>query len=233
MLFGWVLIDRVHLPGWQTVRVVGALDAGLHSPALFPLWGVLALIFLGTGAVAAWRQLERDKLLNEQRGLHTIKALSWQAFERLVGNAYQRLGYGITETGQGGADGGVDLILRKNGQTILVQCKRWNSGNVGAAVVREMFGLMAHHQAAGVKVICAGKFSKDAIEFARGKPIELVDGGALMALIDGIQRGEPAPEDLACPLCKGAMAKRFSRDKGKMFYGCKNFPQCDGTRSIF
>lgn len=135
--------------------------------------------------------------------------------------------------GQGGADGGVDLILKKDGQTILVQCKRWNSGNVGAPVIREMAGLLGHHQTDGVKVICAGKFSKDAIEFAKGKPIELVDGEALMALIDGIQRGEPAGEDLACPLCKGPMTKRHAREAGRMFYGCLKFPKCAGTRAIF
>lgn len=232
MVFGWVVLRFVHLPGAQAGGAIGALDEVLHSPALSKLWGLLALVFLFTGARSLRRQGERNALLDGQRSLATIKALSWQAFEQLVGNAYQRLGYHVTETGQGGADGGIDLLLKKDGQIVLVQCKKWNSGNVGAPVVREMFGLMQHHQASGVKIICAGRFSKDAVTFAQGKDIELVDGEALMNLIGDIQRGEVAAADLACPDCKGPMVKRFSRDRGRMFYGCQKYPKCDGTRSM-
>jgi hypothetical protein len=35
------------------------------------------------------------------------------------------------------AGGGVDLVLRKNGITYLVQCKQWKKSSLGAPVVRE------------------------------------------------------------------------------------------------
>ncbi len=70
----------------------------------------------------------------------------------MVGEAYRRQGYAVEESLAGGADGGIDLILRKNGQTTLVQCKRWKTQSVGAPVIREMFGLLAHHGAARVIV---------------------------------------------------------------------------------
>jgi restriction system protein len=122
------------------VFVFAIVPAKDLSSLLFWLPVALAAIFLlfFPGWLAKrLQQHERNQLLNTRRGLASIRALSWQDFELLVGNAYQRLGYRLTETGGGGADGGVDLILRKDGQKILVQCKRWNSGNVGATVVRE------------------------------------------------------------------------------------------------
>ena len=195
--------------------------------------GIVGAFFIGVGYFSIQRQWRFNSLLEKQRSLHTIKALSWQAFEHLVANAYQRLGFRVTQTGQGGADGGIDLLLKKDGQKFLVQCKKWNTGNVGAPVVREMFCLMLHHQAAGVKIICAGKFSKDAVEFAKGKPIDLVDGRALMTLVGALQRGETAPQDLACPVCKGPMTRRHAREEGKMFYGCLDYPKCKGSRPIF
>jgi hypothetical protein len=45
----------------------------------------------------------------------SIRRMSWQEFETLVGEAYRRQGYSVEETGGGDADGGVDLILRGKG----------------------------------------------------------------------------------------------------------------------
>ena len=48
----------------------------------------------------------------------------WREFEMLVGEAFRLQGYQVVETGGGGADGGVDLVLRKDRETFLVQCKQ-------------------------------------------------------------------------------------------------------------
>ena len=45
-----------------------------------------------------------------------------------------------------------------------------------------MWGLMAHHQADGVKIVCVGEFTRDAEAFANGKAIELINGEALLML---------------------------------------------------
>ena len=49
--------------------------------------------------------------------------MSWRDFERLDGEAFRMRGYSVTETGGGGADGGVDLQLARGSETFLVQCK--------------------------------------------------------------------------------------------------------------
>ncbi len=55
--------------------------------------------------------------------LDSLRALSWQDFEKLVGEAYRRPGYVVEETGGGGPDGEVDLVIRNDGKTYFVQCK--------------------------------------------------------------------------------------------------------------
>lgn len=186
-LFFWVLLKHIHVPGWQTNQFLGVLDAALHVPALRHMSWLFIAIFLAGAAGSAWKTHERRQLLDQQRDLNSIKEMSWQAFERLVGEAYRRVGYRIEETGQGGADGGVDLVLHKAGKKVIVQCKQWRSNSVGAPVVREMLGLMAHHGATGVKIVCAGRFTKEAVQFASGKPIDLVSGEDLIALIRSVQ----------------------------------------------
>jgi restriction system protein len=219
------------------------MEAGTLDPVA---WALLALGMLAA-AISAFRSGDRKRLLDEQRNLESLRALSWSRFEQLVGEAFRRHGYSVEETGQGGADGGVDLLLRKDGAVTLVQCKHWRSRQVGVAVVREMYGLMHHHRAAAVKIVCTGVFSSDCYRFAVGKPLELIDGEALNELI-GKLKSVPSLEPVAssapsadpaaalvppsCPQCAAIMVERKNRASGQAFWGCSTYPRCRGTVAI-
>ena len=60
----------------------------------------------------------------------TLYDVSWQQFEALVGEAFLRKGYAVTETASG-ADGGIDLVLKKQNEAFLLQCKQWKAYKVG------------------------------------------------------------------------------------------------------
>jgi len=105
----------------------------------------------------------------------------------LVGEAFRRQGYKVREIGLGGADGGIDLILQKDGATVLVQCKQWRTKLVDVRLVREMYGLLMHHRADAVKIVAIGHYTDDAQRFVQGKPIELISGNALMAMVQECQ----------------------------------------------
>ncbi|HST28806.1 MAG TPA: restriction endonuclease, partial [Rudaea sp.] len=110
------------------------------AQAVLPAANVMSWILLGfglLGAAMSWiGQQRRRSLLDTQQGLEDIAKLGWRHFEQLVGEAFRRQGYTVEETGLGGADGGIDLILHKNGRRVLVQCKQWRQKQVGAKVVR-------------------------------------------------------------------------------------------------
>lgn len=187
-IFFTVIAPMIHIPGWQSNPFVGIVDKAIHNAELL-LWLAFAssAIFLAAALFSFIGQKQRRKLLDAQRGIAQLKTMDWASFELLVGEAFRRIGYRVEENGQGGADGGVDLILRKQGEVVLVQCKRWRQ-NVGAPVVREMFGLLRHHGASSVKIVSAGNFSRDAVLFAKGKPIELISGAQLIQMIGPLQR---------------------------------------------
>ena len=48
----------------------------------------------------------------------------------------------VEETGGGGADGGIDLKLRRRRTTTLVQCKHWKTWKVGVISIREFYGVL-------------------------------------------------------------------------------------------
>jgi len=203
-------------------------------PGLAPLFGGLILFVAGISAFNAWR---KGQLLDRQTGIKTLRTINWQEFEELVGEAYRRKGYIVTETGGGGADGSVDLVLRRGGEKLLVQCKHWKMEKVGVKVIRELYGVVAAEGATGGVIISSGKFTQEARDFARGKPLELLDGSELLNLISEVQK-EPKPlnkksNDNICPLCGAEMVLRTAKKgpkAGEKFWGCSAFPKCRSTK---
>ena len=141
----------------------------------------------------------------------------------------------------------VDLLLRKEGKLTLVQCKRWKSQRVDVKVVREMFGLLAHHRASAIKIVAVGAYTPDAQRFAEGKPIELVTGAALVELVHSVQTAatKPAPQappqaqasasagsSPSCPKCGKEMMQRTNKRTNDRFWGCTSYPSCRGTRHL-
>lgn len=161
---------------------------------------LLPFAFLVGAAMSAFGRSKR-RALHEQvaaspdRG--ALNDMSWQQFEALVGEAFRRKGYAVSETGGGAADGGIDLALKKEGETFLVQCKQWKAYKVSVTTVRELYGVMAAEGATGGFVVTSGVFTDEARAFASGRNIELMDGKALHALIRGVS--VPAKAAAASP----------------------------------
>jgi len=55
-------------------------------------------------------------------------------------------------------------------------------------VVRELYGVIKAQNAAKGIIVTSGSFSADAMSFAKGKEIELVDGTQLLTLVSGVQK---------------------------------------------
>jgi restriction system protein len=132
----------------------------------------------------------------------------------------------VVETGGGGADGGVDLVLKKDGDKNLVQCNHWKTDKVGVKVVRELYGVVAAEVATGGIVISSGTFTQEAIDFARDKPLELYGGSELLNLIAEVKRAamptslSRKSDDRICQLCGADMVLSCPR---YFMTGCHSF----------
>lgn len=180
-----------HGIGWYFGATNNPFTSGLGKLAATGIYAPLGWMLLAGCWIAALASFigrrSRRQLLDKQTGIDSLRQMNWRQFELLAGEAFRRQGYAVEETGFGGADGGIDLLLRKNGQTTLVQCKQWQNRQVGVTVVREMYDLLAHHQAAAVKIVALGDYTSDARRFAQGKSIELIHGGELIATVRSLQ----------------------------------------------
>lgn len=246
--------DLVLLPWWVSAGLSPVAFLVL-SAALPPSMAGLALmipVFLiliaGISALRSWKTA---RTLEQQTGIDSLRELPWKRFEDLLGEAYRRQGYQVEEALGKGADGGVDLVLRRDGAMALVQCKRWKGKPVPVQTVRELFGVLHDRGAASAKLVATTRFTPDAIAFAKGKPIELVDSDAILHLLRGVQTSgrivaptlsrEPDARTSAsaagplCPSGHGLMVKRTARrgeNPGSKFWGCCEYPRCCETRAI-
>ena len=123
-----------------------------------------------------------------------INSLSGIEFENICKNLIENMGFSV-ETTKASGDGGIDLIAY-NYEPILsgkyiIQCKRY-SGSVGEPIIRDLYGVITSERANKGILMTTGYFTKSAIAFAEDKPIELIDGGQLGALLKrhGVSIGE-------------------------------------------
>ena len=194
---------------------------------------------------------------DDTKGHREIAGVSWQDFELVIGEHFRREGFSAKETARG-ADGGVDLILKKDGATYIVQCKHYKAYKVGVKPVRELLGVMASCGAAGGYVVTSGEFTGDAIDFAKGNNIKLIDGNDLSKILktppilaqhhtpeqpsqrmqspgttDFIKPSIAGDEPKICPKCGSPMAIRVARKgshAGQKFFGCTGYPKCKFTQ---
>ncbi len=211
---------------------------------------ILPVLCIGGAGLSAYRRRARKKLLEtatQGNAADVLDGMSWQQFERLVGAAFQLQGYRVVQTGGGGADGGVDLVLSKDGEKFLVQCKKWRAFKVGVDVVRELYGVMAAKGAAGGFVVTSGRFTDEATRFADGRNLTLIDGpkldwlmrrarssstaGSVSVASEPVRAAAPiAPP--SCPMCSKPMVRRTANRgarAGTSFWGCSGYPGCKGT----
>jgi restriction system protein len=180
-IVGYAAVAHI-LPMFWRDHLLGAFAQGVRPIATF--WLVMCLLAAAGSAIRSF--LIRRKF-DQQTSREDIRKLSWQQFEIIVGEAFRRLGYRVMENRGGGADGGIDLVLDREGQRFFVQCKQWKVLKVGVKPIRELAGVMS---AKGVRdgfFVTSGTYTKEAREFAEEAGISLVDGDSLGRMVRDIK----------------------------------------------
>jgi restriction system protein len=234
-------------PTVTTVADMGGvvIHQGIHVFASIFQYVIPMAFVIGASVSYLKRSRSIDLFENARSGSSSeVSSLTWQQFEDLIGEGFRQRGFQVTGKGGAAPDGGVDLILTRGNERFLVQCKQWRAQQVGVTIVRELYGVMAAQQAAGGYVVTSGRFTKDAIAFAEGRNIELIDGGKLPQFLRQKSQTTAAPTILlptdskytastpTCPRCNTPMIPRVAKrgaHAGSAFWGCRRYPKCKAT----
>jgi len=207
---------------------------------LWPLWALLLAVVV-IRLFFDWLDLEIDnwhirrkfrqgeKWRSDRDLLQWLRGMKPAEFEDYVADLFTRLGYKAEAVGAS-HDGGVDVVIQKDGVKGYIQCKKFITSEVTVGDVRDFYGTLADHLTNGKGYfITTNKFTLEAEKFADDKPIELIDGYKLIRYIKMTKKDKEEPEERAqtCPRCGGKLIER----KGKFgsFYGCSNYPKCKFT----
>jgi len=223
-----------------TLVLVAALALRWRLPGSAESSAAIAGLAMLTAVAWAWVALRAGGRQVRGKTLAELQALPPAAFEEWTAALFEELGYAVEITAASG-DHGIDLIVRKRGETAIVQCKRFKSWSVGEAVLRDLYGALYATGADRAYLVTTGRLTEAARRWAAGKPIEVWEGNDL---VGGLQQPAPATGlDIAhasdpalaapsCPRCGAPLAIRRSRYGGEPFLGCSTYPRCHHTQPL-
>ncbi len=129
-----------------------------------------------------------------------LAAMDWQDFENLIREIFHKefsSSGGEVKITQASRDGGVDAVAFDpdpiRGGKIVIQAKRYTNV-VGVSAVRDLYGTTMSEGATKGILVTTSNFGPDAYEFAKGKPLTLLDGSNLLHLLE--KHGHKAKIDL-------------------------------------
>jgi len=232
--------------------MVAALRIPTLRPALLQILPFLLTIFIiaiGVGAFLVFHTIRQRRLEADYSDspdawaggqmppvIDQIRGIDWFQFEKILEITYGKLGYTVTRRGVTRPDGGVDLIIEKDGQRQAVQCKHWKTWNIGVKTVREFLGALTDGGISTGIFVVLGGCTADAKALADKHGIQILDEADLARMLESVD-AQNDPEILAllkdkrkfCPKCEREMILRTAKggpNPGSRFWGCSGYPAC-------
>ncbi|HEX9750467.1 MAG TPA: restriction endonuclease [candidate division Zixibacteria bacterium] len=132
--------------------------------------------------------------------LSNLAAMDWEDFEHLVREIFEQefaQNGGEVKVTRASRDRGVDAIAFDpdpiRGGKIVIQAKRYTR-TVDVSAVRDLYGTVLNEGATKGILVTTADYGPDAYEFAKGKPLTLLNGGHLLHLLE--RHGHKARIDL-------------------------------------
>jgi len=119
-----------------------------------------------------------------------LASMNWEDFEHLIREVFEnefKTNGGEVKVTQASRDGGVDAIAFDpdpiRGGKIVIQAKRYTN-TVGVSAVRDLYGTVMNEGATKGILVTTSDYGSDSYEFAKGKPLTLLNGSNLLYLLE-------------------------------------------------
>ncbi len=129
-----------------------------------------------------------------------LASMHWEDFEHLIRELFEQEfshNGGEVKVTQTSRDGGVDAIAFDpdpiRGGKIVIQAKRYTN-TVGVSAVRDLYGTVLNEGATKGILVTTSDYGGDSYEFAKDKPITLMNGSNLLYLLE--KHGQRARIDI-------------------------------------
>jgi restriction system protein len=166
--------------------------------------------------------------------IEQLRAIDWFQFEKVVALMYRKQGYAVTRRGGANPDGGIDLVIQKNGVRKGVQCKQWKHWKIPEKTVRELVGALHIEGIERGVLVSLGGCTDPARSLAQKQGIELLEEAQLSRCLEAADASyDPELLELLedrrkyCPKCESEMVLRTAKEHPHhQFWGCSTYPRC-------
>ena len=174
------------------------LDNVDYKSCIKGLKGIFTPNILTLAPVVPYLNINRtDKRFIESKDVNNITmdgfnlaTMPWEDFEYFVRELFDKMfnsNGGEVKVTRASHDGGVDAIAFDDdpirGGKFVIQAKRYNNV-VPVSAVRDLYGTMIHEGATKGILVTTSFYGKESYDFAKDKPITLIDGQALLGLLN-------------------------------------------------
>ncbi|KEK23512.1 restriction endonuclease [Bacillus gaemokensis] len=152
------------------------------------IWAILLLILVFViGATMPNTEVSSEELrvaqLKVQANRKYLEEMDPRKFEYVVADLFRSIGYKAQVT-SGSNDGGKDIILHKGNEVKYVEVKRYTKGTIGRPFIQKLHSAIVDTEAVGGYFVTLSNFNKNARQYAANKNIELIDGDALIHMMN-------------------------------------------------
>ena len=170
---------------------------GIGSSTLHSLMAIAPIIVLNREDK---RFVPSYNVAGELSDAYNLAAMEWEDFEHLIREVFEKefVQYGgEVKVTRASRDHGVDAVVFDpdpiRGGKIIIQAKRYTN-TVDVSAVRDLYGTVINEGASKGILVTTADYGADAYEFAKGKPITLLNGNNLLHLL--AKHGHKAKIDL-------------------------------------
>lgn len=160
---------------------------GMFAPSILSLTPVVPYMKINREDS---RFIENHDVANIELDGFNLATMPWEDFEYFVRELFDKIfnaNGGEVKITQASHDGGVDAIAFDDdpirGGKFVIQAKRYNNV-VPVSAVRDLYGTMIHEGATKGILVTTSSYGKEAYDFAKDKPISLIDGQDLLGLLN-------------------------------------------------
>ncbi len=160
---------------------------GIFAPSMLSLTPVVPYLNINRNDS---RFIESKEVSEIRLDGFNLATMPWEDFEYFIRELFDKMfnvNGGEVKVTQASHDGGVDAIAFDDdpirGGKFVIQAKRYNNV-VPVSAVRDLYGTMIHEGATKGILVTTSSYGKEAYDFSKDKPITLIDGQALLGLLN-------------------------------------------------
>lgn len=165
----------------MSLGILGSFFGGYYVTNSWYIASFLAFLAITIFLVGSYVIHQKREERLRRSGIHEVDKMEGNQFEHYLAQLFRSQGFKANVTKSAG-DYGADLVIKKDGISIVVQAKRYK-GKVGIKAVQEIVAAVDHYKANEAWVVTNAYFTGQAVNLANSNKVKLINREELIEMM--------------------------------------------------